>query len=61
MGGPYRSNEAVNENLVLVRRSLLSSIPNLAVTTLHQPTLEVDRVADIRALGNLVCREWEGF
>ena len=55
LGEPYRSDEAVDEDLVLLRRSLLSSIPNLAVATLHQPTLEVDRVADVRALSDLVC------
>ena len=52
---PYRSDEAVDEDLVLLRRSLLSGIPNLAVATLHQPTLEIDRVADVRAFSDLVC------
>ena len=61
LGEPYRSDEAVNEDLVLLRWGLLFSIPNLAVATLHQPTLEVDRVANIWAFGDLVCRKWERF
>ena len=55
LGEPYRSDEAVNEDLVLFRRSFLSGIPNFAIATLHQPTLEVDWVANIRALDDLIC------
>ena len=55
MDEPYRSDEAVNEDLVLFRRSFLSGIPNFAIATLHQPTLEVDWVANVRALDDLVC------
>jgi len=55
LGEPYRSDEAVNKDLVLLGRSLLSGIPNFAVATLHQPTFEVDRVVNVRALRDLIC------
>ena len=54
LGEPYRSDEAVDEDLVLLRRSFLSGVPNFAVATLHQPTLEVDRVVNVWTLGDLV-------
>jgi len=52
---PYRSDKAVNEDLVLLRRCPLSGVPNFTIATLHQPTLEVDRVANVWDLGDLVC------
>jgi len=55
LGEPYRSDEAVNKDLVLLGWSLLSGIPNFTVAALHQPTLEIDRVVNVRAFRDLIC------
>lgn len=52
---PYRSDEAVDEDFILLGRGLLPSIPDFAIATLHQPTLEVDRMANIWTLRDLIC------
>lgn len=60
-GVPDGTHQAVDEELVLLCRSLFPCVPYFAVATLHEPLLEIDWVRDVRICSEGVGREWKGF
>lgn len=58
---PNGSHQAIDEKLVFLRRRLLSCIPDLTITTLHQPSFKVNRVADKGVLRDSIRGEGKGF
>lgn len=42
---PNGAHQTIDEEFVFFRRCLLPSIPDLAVTPLHKPALEINGVA----------------
>ena len=54
---PDGFHQTIHEKFVLFCWSFLPCIPNLAIATLHEPSLKVDRVLDERVIRNDLCIE----
>lgn len=59
--GPDGAHQTVDKELVFLRRSLLSCIPDFTVATFHEPPLEIDGVPDERIRDEFVGGEREGL
>lgn len=52
---PDSANQAVDKVLVFLCRCFSSSVPYLAVTALHEPSFEINRVRDVWVVGKRIC------
>ena len=56
---PDGAHQAVHEEFIFLRGSLLPRVPDFAVAALHEPSLEIDGMADERVRDQFVSGEWE--
>jgi hypothetical protein len=61
MSGPYCAHQTVHKVLVLLGGCFFPRVPDFAVAALHQPSFEIDWVADIWVVCNGIRRKGQTF